>query len=484
MRIYVIIHTTGIVLIAFGVLLLFPALVALIYQEWIGLEAFLLSALIGVTSGFMLSKIKPGIEEINRSEGLIIVAMAWASAALLGAIPYLFFNINIINALFESMSGITTTGSTILTDFSLYPKSMFFWRSFSQWLGGMGIIVLFIAVLPQFKVAGRQLFFAEAPGPSEDKLSQRVRSTAIKLWKIYIILTIIEIILLTEFDMPLFDAICNSLSTLAAGGFSPHPESIGGYQNPIFEWIIIVFMFLAGVNFALQFRVIKARNIKLLFKNSEFLFYSTIFLAATVLLTPVLMNDCHYNIFDSLRIAALQCISILTTTGFATYDFAVWPAAAIIILLILTFFGGCAGSSSGGIKIVRILLLIKTVLKENILIKHPNAVIPVKLDDQVVSKEIIRQIIIFILLYLIILIISTFIISFIESDITVGFSSSFAALGNIGPGLGSVGPMGNFADLHTISKLIMIFNMWAGRLEIIAVLFLLIPYTWKNVTRT
>jgi trk system potassium uptake protein TrkH len=484
MRIYVIIHTTGIVLIAFGVLLLFPALVALIYQEWIGLEAFLLSALIGVTSGFMLSKIKPGNEEINRSEGLIIVAMAWASAALLGAIPYLFFNINIINALFESMSGITTTGSTILTDFSLYPKSMFFWRSFSQWLGGMGIIVLFIAVLPQFKVAGRQLFFAEAPGPSEDKLSQRVRSTAIKLWKIYIILTIIEIILLTEFDMPLFDAICNSLSTLAAGGFSPHPESIGGYQNPIFEWIIIVFMFLAGVNFALQFRVIKARNIKLLFKNSEFLFYSTIFLAATVLLTLVLMNDCHYNIFDSLRIAAFQCISILTTTGFATYDFAVWPAAAIIILLILTFFGGCAGSSSGGIKIVRILLLIKTVLKENILIKHPNAVIPVKLDDQVVSKEIIRQIIIFILLYLIILIISTFIISFIESDITVGFSSSFAALGNIGPGLGSVGPMGNFADLHTISKLIMIFNMWAGRLEIIAVLFLLIPYTWKNVTRT
>lgn len=483
MRLYAIINIVGITLVGFGALLLLPAVVALIYQEWVALEAFLLSALLGLVAGFIMIKLTPNFETIHRSEGLVIVALTWAAAAILGAVPYLFFNINFINSLFESMSGITTTGSTILTDFSLYPKAMFFWRSFSQWLGGMGIIILFIAILPQFKVAGRQLFYAEAPGPSEDQIVQKVRMTAANLWKIYIILTIIEIVLLTIFGMPFFDSICNSFSTLAAGGFSPNQYSIMGYGKPVLEWIVILFMFLAGANFALQYRVLKAKNLNLFIKNSEFVFYSIIFLVSSILLTLILLVDSNYHVLDSLRIAAFQCISILTTTGFATADFALWKDAAIIILIALCFFGGCAGSSGGGIKIVRILLLIKSALNENILIKHPNAIVSLKLDDQVVSKEVIRQIVLFFILYLMILIISTFIITIIESDMLVGFTSSIAALGNIGPGLGPVGPMGSFADLNVISKAILIFDMWTGRLEIIAVLFLLAPYTWRNVSR-
>ena len=313
-------------------------------------------------------------------------------------VAFLFFNISAIDALFESMSGITTTGATILKDFSLYPKAMFFWRSFSQWLGGMGIIVLFIAVLPQFAVAGRSLFYAEAPGPTEDSLSPRIRHTAINLWSLYCILTLTEIILLTAFGMPLFDSICNSFSTMAAGGFSPHPESIAGYHNAIFEWIIIVFMFSAGASFTLQFRVIREFNLKLLFKNEEFLLYTTIIFLSTIILSYLLLFSQNLSIFESVRIAAFQCISILTTTGFATSDFALWVDSAIMILLILFFIGGCAGSSGGGIKVVRILLLIKNALNEKIKFKHPNAVTALKLDKNVVSKEIMHQITVFFIL--------------------------------------------------------------------------------------
>ncbi|MEW5820980.1 MAG: TrkH family potassium uptake protein [Cyanobacteriota bacterium] len=468
---------------SFGILLLIPILVALIYHEWIAIEAFAISAFVGISIGYILNKVTPSYKEVHRNEGLIIVALAWAIAALLGAIPYIFFNLNFINALFESMSGITTTGATILKDFSLYPKAMFFWRSFTQWLGGLGIIVLFIAILPQFAVAGRQLFFAEAPGPTEDQLTPRIRKTAMYLWTLYIALTVIEIILLTIFGMPFFDSICNSLSTLAAGGFSPHPESIMGYKKPIFDWIIITFMFLAGANFALQFRVIKEYNLKFLFKNSEFVFYSIIFIGITLLLTFILMPNENYEFFNSLRMAAFQCISILTTTGFANADFNLWTQSAIILLLLLFFVGGCAGSSGGGIKVVRVLILFKHIFNEIVRFKHPKAVIPLKLDNQIVNNEILRQIIVFVILYLLILAASIVVISIIESDIVVAFTASAASIGNVGPGLGMVGPMGSYADLSTITKGVLIFDMWAGRLEIVAVLMLLSPFIWKGATR-
>jgi trk system potassium uptake protein TrkH len=483
MRISLILDALGLVLIYIGVLLLLPILVAIVYQEWSAIIAFGTAAAIGIITGFILKKVTPKYDELHRTEGITIVAFSWAIAAILGAIPYMFYNLNIIDAMFESMSGITTTGATILKDFSLYPKALFFWRSFSQWLGGMGIIVLFIAILPQFAVAGRQLFFAEAPGPTEEKLTPRIRHTAKNLWALYIALTIIEILLLSYFGMPVYDAICNSLSTLAAGGFSPNPQSIMGYNSPVLEWIIIVFMFLAGANFALQFRVIRSQKPMLLAKNSEFMTYSIIFLAATILLTLILVIETHFSIFTSLRVSAFQVISILTTTGFATADFAQWSDPALIILIALMFVGGSAGSSGGGIKVVRVLLLIKSAFREVLQLIHPKAVLPLKLDKQIVSSEVMRQITVFFVFYMLILLISTIIVTALENSITIGFTSSAATLGNIGPGLGLVGPMGHYADITPITKVILTINMWVGRLEIMTVLILLSPFTWKHLVR-
>lgn len=345
----------------------------------------------------------------------------------------------------------------------------------------MGIIVLFVAVLPKFAVGGRQLFFFEVPGPINDDLNLRIRQTAIKLWLLYLILTLIEIFLLALAGMPLFDAVCNSLSTLAAGGFSPNPESIMGYHSPVMEWIIIVFMFLAGVNFALQFKVFITKKLGLLKHNSEFLIYTIIFIVVSVILAFVLIDSTHDDIFDSLRIAAFQTISILTTTGFATVDFNNWADTAKVVLISLMFIGGCASSSAGGIKVVRIIILFKSFYKEIIRTIHPKAVYSLRLDNKIINKEVLRQIIVFVLLYLGLLIISSLLIGFIESNIIVGFTASAAAVGNIGPGLGSIGPMGSYADLSILSKGIVIFDMWTGRLELIAIIIFLSPYTWKNV---
>ena len=482
MRACLILDAIGLVLTYIGILLLIPIIVAFAFQEWHAILPFATAATIGITTGVILKKLTPEYTELHRTEGMVIVALSWATAAILGAIPYLFYDIGIINSLFESMSGITTTGATILKDFSLYPKTLFFWRSFSQWLGGMGIIVLFIAILPQFAIAGRQLFFAEAPGPTEDKLTPRIRHTAKNLWALYIGLTIIEILLLVYFGMPVYDAICNSFSTLAAGGFSPHPESIMGYNNPVIEWIIIVFMFLAGTNFALQFRVIRNRNPALLGENSEFITYSIVVLSATILITLILFFNQAESLFSSLRSAAFQTISILTSTGFATADFEQWSARAKIILITLMFIGGSAGSSGAGIKVVRVLLLIKYAFKELLQLIHPTAVLPLRLDKQTVSNEIMRQITVFFVLYLVLLLISTIVITFVEGNLMTGFASSAATLGNIGPGFGAVGPTESYADLTDFSKVLLTINMWVGRLEIMTVLILLAPYTWKYLS--
>ncbi|MGD9581419.1 MAG: TrkH family potassium uptake protein [Vampirovibrionia bacterium] len=479
MRIFRIANYIGFILILFSALLILPIFFGIYYGEVLAIEAFAISAIITAILGIIIIKITPPFKEIHRNEGLVIVAITWALMAFLGAIPYLFFNIHFVDAIFESMSGITTTGATILKDFTLYPKAMFFWRSFTQWIGGMGIIVLFIAILPKFAIAGRQLFFSEVPGPIEDDLSFRIKQTAVKLWLLYIILTVVEIILLTLAGMPFFDSICNSLSTLAAGGFSPHPESIMGYHSNTIEWIVIAFMFLAGTNFSLQYKIFTTQRLSILKNSSEFLIYTLVFIIATILITFVLVASSNQEIFNSVRIAAFQAISILTTTGFATTDFNYWTDAGKIILVALMFIGGCASSSAGGIKVVRIIILFKAFFNEVIRLLHPKAILSLRLDNQIVNKEILRQIVVFILIYLVLLIISSLLVGFIESNMIVGFTASAATIGNIGPGFGPIGPMGSYADLSTLSKNILIFDMWTGRLELIAVIIFLSPYTWK-----
>lgn len=499
MRLTLIVHTVGLILRLFGPLLLVPLLVDLYYENWEGAIGFVITGASASVTGELLRRCHPGGVELNRLEGLAVVSLVWLIVAAFGAIPYVWAGIGWIDALFESMSGFTTTGATILRDFSLYSEGIFFWRSFTQWLGGMGVIALFIAVLPALAVAGRQLFFAEAPGPSEERLTPRIRHTAVALWSVYAGLTAIQVILLRLVGMPLFDSVCNAMSTLAAGGFSPHPASIAGYQNPAAEWVVIVFMFLAGVNFALLYRVLR-RQPGVLFRDPEFRAYASIVLAAALILSAVLyaftLNPpAEYQTAATItgglqptaesvtRQSLFQVVSILTTTGFASDDFNLWNDQAKFVLLILMFIGGSAGSAAGGPKVVRILLIVRYSMLELFKAAHPQAVKPVRLGTRTVPPEIMRAITAFLLLYLIVFGLSTLIIVLLGLDIISGLTASIATLGNIGPGFNVVGPMANFADLHPVSRIVLVVNMWLGRLEVMTVFILLQPHVWRAARR-
>jgi len=426
-----------------------------------------------------------------------VVAFSWLVVALFGAIPYMWNDLGFIDALFESMSGFTTTGATIFQDFNRYSHGIFFWRGFTQWLGGMGVIALFIAILPALAIAGRQLFFAEAPGPEKDRLTPRIRDTAIRLWGLYVALTALEVLLLKISGLPIFDAICNSLTTMSAGGFSPHPLSIGGYQNPTAEWIFIVFIFLAGANYSLQYRAFRGKPMAL-FRDEEFRVYAVVVLVSALLLGGLLYNFSRQPseaylvgapdggvLVDAstetiARQSFFQVLTILTTAGFATDDFNLWSDDAKVILLVLMFIGGCAGSAGGGPKIVRTWLILKFALNELYRALHPRAVKPLRLGGRVVPPEILRSIVAFLLLYLLLFALSVVCLACLGSDLMTSITASIATLGNIGPGFGAVGPMVNYAHFHPLAKTLLIFTMWIGRLEVMTVLVFLQPDVWRT----
>jgi len=472
MRLSYILNALSLVMMYIGVFLLLPIIVALIYKEPSSVFPFLSASVLAVGVGFGIRKIFPksveleNLNDIKKSEALFIVAATWVVFALIASIPYLFYNFSIINALFEATSGITTTGATILTNFD-YPKAMFFWRSLTQWLGGLGIIVLFIAVLPQFAVAGRQMFFAETPGPTEDKFTPRVRSTASTLWKLYFGLTILLAVLLVCSGMPVFDAVCNSLSTLSAGGFSPHPESIMGYHIPAATWLILIFMFFAGASFNLQYKVFQKHNPLLLFKSEEFKLYFTVVITASAIIAAMLVYTHNYHVYDAIRHSMFQVVSLMTSTGAASVDFTKWSYSAQILLFIVMFFGSCASSAGGGIKMTRWLLVFKTMKNEIVKILHPNAVINVKIDNNVVAQDVLRQVVVFVFFYFALYAATAILVTIIEQNHTLGLTSTITAIGNIGPGFGAIGPMNNFDHMHSVSKLILIFNMLVGRLELV-----------------
>ncbi len=485
MRLIYILNALGLILKSISVVFLLPCFVALICKEYSAITPFFVSALISLIIGFLMTKKSNNfvnLNDIKKTEALFIVALSWVSVGLIATIPYLFFGLAPINALFEAFSGITTTGASILTDYSIYPKAMFFWRSFSQWLGGMGIIVMFIAVLPQFAVAGRQMFFAEAPGPTEEKITPRIRYTANALWKIYIALTIIEICILTCLKMPFFDAVCNSFSTLSGGGFSPNSLSIYGYGADAIVWVIGIFMFFAAMNFSLQYKVIIKRNITLFFKDEEWRFYLGVVFTFTalIMLTLILKND--YGITHALREAFFQVTSIISTSGFVSENYILWNLDAKLFLFILMFMGGCAGSASGGIKAVRILFLFKYLKREIAKILHPNAVLPIKINKMTFPEDVSKQIMAFIIFFIAIFAIIAFIATILENNLVVGVSGSLTTITNTGPGFGLIGPFDNFNSLHPITKLLFIFNMVIGRLELIPFLAMLHPdfWNWKN----
>jgi trk/ktr system potassium uptake protein len=476
-----ILNALGIILVAFGIIMLTPIAVAVMEQEYSSILPFVTGSLTSITLGLLFRKyggFSRNFDNLKRNEALLIVSLAWIVTAAMGAIPYLFYGLHPLDAYFEAVSGITTTGATILTDFSLYPKDFFFWRSLTQWLGGMGIIVLFVAILPQFAVAGRQMFFAEAPGPTEEKVTPRITHTAKALWLVYALLTLLEIILLVLADMPLFDAVCNGLSTMAAGGFSPNPLSIMGYENAKVAWIITCFMFLAGSNFALQYCVLLKKKPMALFKSEEFRFYSIIILLCSAGLFVALLVHQTSVPQDALRDSLFQVVSIITTAGFSSADFALWSVASQTILFTVMLVGGCAGSAGGGVKVIRVLFGLKYLKRETTQIIHPQAILPIKIDHKTVPDEIGRQILGFLLFYLVLMTCSALAVTIIEGDASIGLVGTAATIGNIGPGYGEIGPMGSFGGLSVITKIIFIINMIVGRLELIPFLAMLHPDFW------
>ena len=497
MRILLVAHTIGVVLRYFVLIMVLPLVVDWIYGGWWESLGFVIAGVSAALVGEGLRRMHPKGVQLIRVEGLAVVALVWLVVASFGSIPYLWNGLGLVDSLFESMSGFTTTGATILTDFSRYSRGLFFWRGMTQWLGGMGVLALFIAILPALAVAGRQLFFAEAPGPSEERLTPRIRNTAIALWSIYAGLTLAEVIALKIAGMPLFDAVCNSFTTLAAGGFSPNPYSIGGYHNPAVEWVIVFFMFLAGANYSLQYLAIRGRRSKL-FKDEEFRVYTVVVLGFSALMLIALYlfsqnPSASYleadtttqplagaSPFDLLRYSFFQVLTVITTTGYATDDFNLWSDQARMLMLMLMFVGGCAGSAAGGPKIVRLWLLAKQAFRELLRALHPRVVKPLRLGNRIVPPEIMRSITAFLFLYIMIFILSVIVLTSLGTDMITGITASIATLGNIGPGFGAVAPMTNYAHLPIVAKLVLFLNMWIGRLEVMTVLILLQPAVWRT----
>ena len=473
----------GLVVRVFGLMFLAPLAVALFYGEYFDAAGFaILTAITSATGHFMRHAgghaAETAVEAMRRVEGLAIVSGAWLVIAWFAAVPYLWNGLGPVDAMFESMSGLTTTGATVFRDFSLYGNSVFFWRSMTQWLGGMGVIALFVAILPRLAIGGREIFFAEASGPDDEKVAPQIRKTAALLWRLYAALTVLQIVALRLTGMSWLDATHHSFTTLAAGGFSPHPLSLAGYANPAAEWVIIAFMFLAGANFALQYRVLIRRDLRLFAGDEELRAYAGVILAATVVTAIAIWgtNDAGAPI----RTALFHVLSIMTTTGFASVDFNLWNDQAKAILLGLMFIGGCAGSAGGGPKVVRHVLLAKFTLQELRRTLHPRAVLPVKLGGRVVPAQIIQGVIVFFLFYMLTFAVCSAIVILLGADIITGISATAATLGNVGPGFNLVGPMANFADLHPVSRIVLTLAMWIGRLEVITVLVILRAEAWRT----
>ena len=481
MNLKIIFRVLGFLLVVEGVAMFLALAVALIYGEH-DIFAFLISAGINLAIGGAIvlgtSKAK---KDIGKREGFIIVSMVWIVFSFFGSIPYIISGSipSFTDAFFETMSGFSTTGSSVLNDIEALPHGILFWRSMTQWLGGMGIIVLSLAILPVFGIGGMQLFMAEVPGPTPDKISPRIKQTAKTLWKIYMAFTLVETILLWIGGMSFFDAINHSFTTMATGGFSTKQASIAHWGSPFIQYVIIIFMFLAGTNFTLSYFAIKGK-FSTVFKDEEFKYYSFFILGFTVLIFIGLLITSQIGVEKAFRDSLFQVLTIITTTGFATANYLTWVPVLTMLIFVLFFFGGSAGSTGGGIKIMRIVVLLKNSYYELKRLVHPNAIIPVKFNKHSVDSKIVNNVLAFFIIYLVIFGISTVIFTLIEPDMETSMGAVATCLGNIGPGLGSVGPADNFHDIKPVGKWFLSFLMLLGRLELFTVLVLFSPSFWKE----
>lgn len=482
MHTHSVIRFIGILVFFLGLSMGIPLVVSLLYQEPDSL--YLLYSMITtmvIGACLFLSTKKDEVKHLGHRDGVAIVTFGWIAAGFVGAIPYILSGSipNFTNAYFESLSGFTTTGASILQDIEQLPKGILMWRSITQWFGGMGIIVLSIAILPFLGVGGMQLYKAEVPSPVVDKLKPRISDTAKILWKVYILITALEILLLFIGGMPIFEAVSHAFCTMPTGGFSPKNASIGHYGNPYFDAVIVAFMVLAGINFSLHYKLLKG-DLTIFGKDTECKAYLAIIVLFALLITFDLYGSPFESLAEALRYAAFQVTSIITTTGFATADFDLWPTFSKKILLICMFLGAMAGSTGGGIKTIRVILLAKHAYQEVFRIIHPHAITPVKLAGKVVPSEVLSSIWGFFVLYLAIFVTCALIVAWLGLDMVSSFASVAACIFNVGPGLGMVGPAKNYLLVPAAGKWVLIFCMLVGRLEIYTVVVLLIPEYWRK----
>ena len=482
MRWRYILNIIGILTFFFGLTMVIPLLVGLYYRDQSTiplLKSMGITAIAG--SGLYYIFRSEKAEVISQREGMAIVAVGWTAVGVFGALPFYFGNgfTGFVDAVFESVSGFTTTGASILTNIEIVSKGLLFWRSFIQWLGGMGIIVLSVAILPFIGVGGMQLYKAEVPTPVPDKLKPRIRDTAMVLWKVYALISLVQTLLLMAGGMNLFDALCHTFTTMPTGGFSTKNASIAHYNSVYFDCVFIFFMLMAGINFSLHYQLLRGKPL-IFWRDSECRF----FLVTVLLLIMLVSFDVYGSVYKTfgaaLRYGSFQVVSIITTTGYATADYERWPAMSQLILLLCMFFGASAGSTGGGMKCLRIMLCFKYCYRELFSLIHPHAVTQIKISNKAVPDDVLRSVVGFLALYVALFALSSVALAGMGVDFKTSFAAVAASIGNIGPGFGMVGPVGNYAQIPILGKWLLVWCMLLGRLEIFTVIIMIVPEFWRK----
>lgn len=476
-------HLVGRLVFLVGLCMLIPLAFALATGDPT-VRAFGLSAALVLTAGFALARI-PLAEELEARTAIAVVTLGWAAAGVAGALPFWFSGVfaHWTDALFESVSGFTTTGATVMTHIAAQPRAILLWRSLLQWLGGMGIIVLFVSVFPGLGIGSVQLFKAEVPGPAPEKLLPRVAESGRLLWGIYLALTAAAVALLLLAGLDWFDAVNHGLTSVATGGYSTYDASVAAFANPLAEWVLVLFMFLGGTNFALQYRLFRLGDWRAVVADREFWTYTGLLLGASLLVTLDLHRETGAGVLACLRPAVFQAVSVMTTTGYTTASYDRWPPLSQAVLFVLMWVGGSAGSTSGGPKVIRLLVLVKHGIKELNRLLHPRAVQVLRIGDRPVSEQVFAAVAGFVFLYLTLWFASVVVLAGLGLDLVTAASAAIASLGNIGPGFGAIGPGHTFAGLSPAVKLYLALLMIIGRLEVLIVLVLFHPAFWERRVR-
>ncbi|OPX88459.1 MAG: Trk system potassium uptake protein TrkG [Pelotomaculum sp. PtaB.Bin104] len=481
-RAAVILGNLGRILLIVGIAMLICLAWSLAYHESVAIS-ILQAAALTILCGLLLSRLSAQNAPMNFKEGFALVSLGWVLVSVFGTLPYLLsgYVASFADAFFETVSGFTTTGASVISDVEGLPRGLLFWRSLTQWLGGMGIIVLLVAMIARMGARAKQLFKAEVPGPVSENISPRIHDNARKLWITYLVVSALCTISLVACGMDFFDALCNTFTTVATGGFSTKNTGIGFYESPPIEWALTFFMFISGVNFALHFFTFKKRSLLVYWKNAEFKLYAGIVTIVSLLVFLCLYSpsqSSHWG--DNLRAAFFQIVSIVTTTGFTTEDYNFWPHLGTALILLMMFVGGCSGSTGGGIKPGRYLIILLRAVIELKKMIHPKAVLPLRYGGRLINDDLLFNVLQFFFLYIIFIAIGMLYLTALGLDIVSSLSATATCLGNIGPGIGLVGPMQNFFFIPDSGKYVLSILMLVGRLEIYPLLVLFLPSFWRE----